>query len=201
MPSVAWNGSRAIKHLLSCPSFQLEFQADYESLLAVRVSEAARSAEASRRSRDSLLQTSTTQFRMTQTSKYKWDERIDRFSRITPEKKAKLDRQFANAIINDGDAFTTGSSENWAPFWKCAFGGSWRPPFHDKISGELLDIPYASTKKMVIECLSNVPALSISAADFPISTPNLSFTSWLVRPSHSSGERSDWKGRKRVRQT
>eukprot|EP00171_Calliarthron_tuberculosum_P001433 IDg1433t1 len=87
-------------------------------------------------------------FRATVTCKYTPEERIILFSCVTPEKKNELDLHFANAILNDGIAFTTGSSPNWNAFWKCAFGGSWKPQYRDRISGEFLDKSYNGSEAM-----------------------------------------------------
>lgn len=102
-------------------------------------------------------------FLRTRTESFSASQRTDRyFSKVTPKKKAELDSQFASAVINDGVAFSSGSSPNWDGSWRCAFGGSWRPPFRDKISGKLLDASFNDKRDQLIEALTNIPALAMS---------------------------------------
>lgn len=85
---------------------------------------------------------------------------------VNHTEKFKLDRCFANTIINDWFLFSTWSIQSWALFWKFSFGGSWRPPFPDKIYGELLDNSYQSANHHVIDSLSNLPTRFISVNIF-----------------------------------
>lgn len=168
MNFVAWNSNRAMKHFIKCDRFKCTFPAAYESFIAEQISEEASKAESSRRSRESIrISTSSHGVRVSNMEKFTKEEHIDRFfSSFTPKKRNELDRYFANAIINDGAAFTTCASSNWSEFWKCAFGGAWKPPYRDRISGTLLDESFNEKKAKVIEALSNVPALCISVDGF-----------------------------------
>lgn len=168
MKSIAWNPTRAMKHLLDCQSFKDKFPADFEDLVRKKYGDAAANAEESRRSREILVPSSSRSgFRPSRTESFSENERIDRyFPTLTTEKKEKLDRTFADAIINDGVSFNFGSSPNWEGFWKCAFGSAWRPPYRQKISGELLDSSFNEKQEQVIEALSNIPALGISVDGF-----------------------------------
>lgn len=95
------------------------------------------------------------------------------FSRITTEKKGELDRQFANVIINDGYAFTTGSSENWALFSKCEFGGSWRPRSAIKYRESCWVFHMHRTKRWSVNVRQMYLHFQSPSMDFPISTPSL----------------------------
>lgn len=51
-------------------------------------------------------------------------------------------------------------------FWKCGLGGSWSPPFREKMSGKLLDASVNGKGDQLIEALINIPELAISVDGF-----------------------------------
>lgn len=138
---------------MGCQKFRSKRPSEYDNLLREHVSENASNAESFRTSRETLLKSGGA-FRATVTWNYTPEELIDRYlTCVTAEKRNRLYFHFANAILNDGIEFTTGSRPNCNAFWKCAFGVSWKQPYHDRISVECLDKTYNERQGDVTEAL------------------------------------------------
>lgn len=80
------------------------------------------------------------------------------FSIVSEKKKKELDEAWSDTLIEDGYPFTLGAGKQLDRFWKVAFGGSWRPPYLERIAGPLLSSSFERKTKEVVDALTAVPA-------------------------------------------
>lgn len=88
------------------------------------------------------------------------------YSDISSANKDKIDRAWADAIINDGLPFTKGTSDHWDKFFKVAFGGACKPPYRQTTSGPVLDISYDQNLVQVMDLLKSFPSIYTSVDGF-----------------------------------
>jgi hypothetical protein len=167
----SFNTTRAKDHFLACRVFQSKFPAGKLELLSKTSTISAYEAERSRRSRETtrlIVPIGERPSMVTTTAAYLTEtEQIDSyFSVIKSDNKAKMDYEFANALIKGGHPFSLCTSREWDPFGKAGFGGAGVPPHRNTVSSRFLVESYDSHEALVQAALRTAPPLCFSVDGF-----------------------------------
>lgn len=107
MSSFVWNLTLGKDQFFKCNRLQTNFPEAFEEMIRLEADEAAAEAEIARKEREKVMLSPQTGLTMTKNEKYTDRERIDRFlGSLKKQKQQRLDRQYADAMINDALPFT-----------------------------------------------------------------------------------------------